>query len=88
MIELRFYNNRPAIAIYTAVALVSSPAVAQQQQVQQTPPEVALQLNNVIGSWAQTIVNQTRQIETLQTKNAELQKQLDELKPKKKGTTP
>jgi hypothetical protein len=49
--------------------LFTTPVLAQQPQ-QQTPSQIAIQLSNIIGQWAQAI-------ETLQTKNAELQKQLD-----------
>jgi cell division protein FtsL len=50
--------------------LMASPALAQQQP---TPAQTALQIDNVINQWAQTIEAQQKQI-------ADLQKQLEELK--------
>jgi hypothetical protein len=50
------------------LCLLASPALAQQQQP--SPPEVALQINGVVGTWAQTLVQQGKVIEDLQKQNA------------------
>jgi hypothetical protein len=72
--------KRFALMLMLALA---TPAFSQPQP-QQTPSQVALQLNNVIASWAQAL-------EALQKENAELQQQLgavtkerDELKASKR----
>lgn len=44
---------------------LATPAFAQQQQQQMSPPEAALQINGIIGTWAQTIVQQGKMIEDL-----------------------
>lgn len=51
---------------------LTSPALAQQP----TPAQTALQIDNVINQWAQTI-------EALQRENAELKKQIEEAKAAK-----
>ena len=56
-----------------AVLAMTAPAVAQQQQV--TPSQMALQIQGIIGQWAQ-------QIEADQRTIADLQKQIAELKAK------
>lgn len=43
---------------------LATPAAAQQQQL--SPPETALQINGILGTWAQTLVQQGRVIEELQ----------------------
>lgn len=68
-----------------ALALIASPAFAQQQQT--TAPEVALQINSVIGGWAQTIVQQNRQIEMLTKQLVDAQAKIEELKVKDKPDT-
>lgn len=67
--------------------LIAMPASAQPQQQQQTPSQLALQLQQIIGNWAQAI-------EALQKQNADLQQQLtavtkerDELKQAKPGSS-
>ena len=50
--------------IILAAILFATPALAQQQQV--SPPEAALQINGIIGTWAQTLVQQGKMIEDLQ----------------------
>jgi hypothetical protein len=67
------------LLIIVAVAL-ASPALAQQQQ--QTPPELALQINGVIGTWAQTIVQQGNMIADLQKQLAASQARVKELEAK------
>lgn len=52
------------------LALLSGPAAAQQ-----SPSALALQINGVIGQWAQAI-------ESLQVQNAKLEKQLADIKAK------
>lgn len=46
--------------------ILISPAFAQQQQA--TPAETALQINAVVGAWAQTLTQQGKVIEDLQKK--------------------
>jgi septal ring factor EnvC (AmiA/AmiB activator) len=55
-------------AIVLASCLSTSPAFAQQSP-QQSPTQLALQINGIIGQMAQGL-------EALQQQNAELQKQL------------
>lgn len=67
--------------LLTAV-LISNVAAAQPAQQQEpSPAEVALQLNNVINSWAQAIIQQNKTI-------AELQKQLAAAKANKESEPP
>lgn len=47
--------------------LIATPAFAQQP----SPPETALQINGVIGQWAQTLVQQAKLIEQLQAELAQ-----------------
>lgn len=69
--------------IWFSAWLLMAQATAQPQQPQQqTPSQIALQINGVIGGWAQAL-------EALQKQNADLQQQLaavtkerDELKAK------
>lgn len=61
------------IAVGLALVLLG-PAVAQQPQ-QQSPSAVAIQINTVIGQWAQAL-------EALQKDNAELQKRITDLTAK------
>jgi CHASE1-domain containing sensor protein len=51
------------------VLLLSLTAAAFAQQPQQTPSQIALQIDNIINGWAQAI-------EALQKQNADLQAQL------------
>ena len=63
------------------VALLSSvtPAFAQQQP---SPPETALQINGVIGQWAQTLVQQGRMIADQQAQIAAKDAKIKELESK------
>lgn len=65
--------------ILLAMLLAASPALAQQQL---SPPETALQINGVIGQWAQTLVQQGKAIEELQKQNAAKDARIKELEPK------
>lgn len=62
--------------IFIIGLLIATPAIAQQQQ--QSPSEVALQINTIIGQWAQALIQQAKTID-------ELQKQLKEEQLKNKG---
>lgn len=62
------------------ILLLPLPALAQQGQP--SPPETALQINGVIGTWAQTLVQQGRVIESLQKQLADAQKKISELETK------
>lgn len=55
-----------------ALCLVTLPAYAQQP----TPSQTAIQIDNVINQWAQTI-------EALQRENADLKKQIEDAKAAK-----
>lgn len=63
-----------------AICLCATPCAAQQQQL--SPPETALQINGVIGAWAQTMVNQGKMIEELQKQLTAAQAKIKELEPK------
>jgi hypothetical protein len=63
-----------------AFCLIATPVLAQQQQ--QTPAEAALQINSIVGAWAQLIVQQGRQIEDLQKQLAAANAKIKELEPK------
>lgn len=71
---------------YLVVAFVLLVAPASAQQQPQTPPEIALQMNGIIGTWAQTLVQQASMIADLQRKltAAEARIQDMERKPEKK----
>lgn len=62
---------------------VSLPALAQQQQIQ-SPPEIALQINSVIGQWAQTLVQQGKLIDEQNKHIKDLEAQLAATKPEEK----
>lgn len=64
-----------------AFCLVISPCAAQQQQMV-PPPEVALQINGIVGTWAQTLVQQGRTIEDLQKQLAQSKAEATRLKDK------
>ena len=64
--------------IAVALVMLVSPALAQQQP----PPEVALQINNVVGQWAQMLVQQGRTIAELQAQLAVAQARIKELEAK------
>lgn len=66
---------------YLIIALfIITPAYAQQQQSIPTVAETALQINNVIGEWAQRLAQQGKLIEQLKKENDELKKQVEEHK--------
>ena len=62
-----------ALLVVLLTALI--PAVASAQTQQPTPTQTALQIDNVINQWAQTL-------EALQKQNADLQREIDGLKAK------
>lgn len=62
--------------VLITVLLLTSPAFAQQ-----TPPEVALQVNSIVGTWAQALVQQSKTIEDLQKQIKQMQE--DQKKCKK-----
>lgn len=66
---------------YLIIALFAiTPAYAQQQQSIPTVAETAIQINGIIGTWAQTLMQQAKQIEQLQKENSELKKQVEDRK--------
>lgn len=58
--------------------LAATPALAQQA----TPAETAIQLNALIGQWAQSLTQQARTIEELQKQLTAAQARVKELEPK------
>ena len=58
-----------AIALVVAIAIFSTSAIAQQP----TPSQTAIQIDNVINGWAQTIEAQQAQIAKLQARVKELE---------------
>ena len=69
------------ITIIVTCVLLATPSLAQQQ----TPSQMALQLNGVISNWALTLESQSKQIETLTKETADLKARLAEKeKPKDK----
>jgi 2,4-dienoyl-CoA reductase-like NADH-dependent reductase (Old Yellow Enzyme family) len=56
------------LAFACALLVIATPVIAQQP-TQQTPSQIALQIDNIINGWAQAI-------EALQKQNADLQAQL------------
>ena len=62
-----------ALLVVLLTALI--PAVASAQTQQPTPTQTALQIDNVINQWAQTL-------EALQKQNADLQREIADLKAK------
>lgn len=69
-----------------ALCLLASPCLAQQQQL--SPPEAALQINGIIGTWAQSLVQQARMIDDLQKQLAAAQARIKELEPKEEAKKP
>ena len=69
-----------AIAVAFGLLLPSA-ALAQQQPA--TPSQMALQIDNVINQWAQTIEAQQKQIAELQKENAELKAKAPKVDPQK-----
>jgi septal ring factor EnvC (AmiA/AmiB activator) len=65
----------------TALLFLAAPAVAQQQQPT-TPAETAIQINNVIGTWSQTLMQQGKVIDELQKQLATANARIKELEPK------
>jgi predicted transcriptional regulator len=73
--------------LLSGVFLLSSVVSALAQQQQQpnfSPSEVAIAITSNVNGLASALENANRQIKALTDKNAELQKQIDELKPSKK----
>jgi uncharacterized coiled-coil protein SlyX len=66
--------------LLAALLFAASPALAQQQQL--SPPETALQINGVVGQWAQTLVQQGKVIEQLQAELAKANARIKELEAK------
>lgn len=62
----------------TLLYLLASPCLAQQQVP--TVAETGLQINSVVSQWAQTLTQQSRQIEDLQKQLAAKTKELEEAK--------
>lgn len=58
----------------------ATPAFAQQQQT--SPTETALQINGVIGQWAQALVQQSKAIEQMQADLIKARARIKELEPK------
>jgi hypothetical protein len=59
----------------TLLFLLAFTAVAFAQQP--TPSQVALQIDGIVNSWAQTIEAQQKQIADLQKENADLKAKLE-----------
>lgn len=59
-------------------------AYAQQQQPSFSPSEIAIAISSNVNALASALENANRQIKTLTDKNAELQKEIDEIRPPKK----
>lgn len=64
-----------------AFILLSTPVFAQQQQ-QLSPAETALQINNIVATWAQTLTQQGKAIADLQAELAKANARIKELEPK------
>lgn len=67
------------LAILLILLAGATAALAQQP----SPPETALQINGVIGQWAQTLGQQARLIEQLQAELAKANIRIKELEPSK-----
>lgn len=63
-----------------AFILLSTPVFAQQQQL--SPAETALQINNIVATWAQTLTQQGKAIADLQAELAKANARIKELEPK------
>lgn len=61
--------------------LLITPAFAQQQP---SVPETALQINGIIGTWAQTLGQQAKQIDDLQKQLAAAHAKIKEMEPSAK----
>jgi hypothetical protein len=70
------------LCAFAFLLAVAAPAVAQAQQA--TPPETALQIDNVINTWAQTLVQQGRVIEQQAARIKELEDKYEPKKPEAK----
>lgn len=64
------------------LCLFATPCLAQQTQ--STPAEIALQINNVIGTWATTLTQQAKMIEDQQKQIAAKDAKIKELEKLKK----
>lgn len=60
--------------------LLSTSALAQQQAL--SPAETALQINNIVATWAQTLTQQGKAIADLQAELAKANARIKELEPK------
>jgi hypothetical protein len=59
--------------IVLAAAIATLPiATAVAQTPQQSPSQVAIQIDNIINQWAQALENDQRTIATLQKENSDL----------------
>ncbi len=63
---------------YTAICILSVALMSSAQAQEPTPSQTAIQIDNVINQWAQTIERQQKQL-------ADLQKQLEEAKAAKEN---
>lgn len=64
-----------------AFMLLTTPAMAQQQQVA-SPSQLAVEIDNAVGTLSRQAEYYKAQAEKAQQQIADLQKQLDALKPK------
>lgn len=69
---------KKAIVMITLLFNISG-ANAQQAPQQQSPAEIAIQLTNVIGAWAQTLTQQGKVIEDLHRQLATANSRIKEL---------
>lgn len=69
------------LIIVLLLSLAAAPAIAQNA-TQSTPSEMALQVNAIIGAWAQQITFLQKQNADLQRDLAVITKERDELKAK------
>ncbi len=65
--------------ITAAILFLSAPVLAQQTV---SAPEVALQINSMVGAMAQAVMNQGKQIEELQKQIAAKDARIKELETK------
>lgn len=72
------------LAAIIVLSLISSPALAQQPQ-QQSPAEVALQINSIITQFAQGLTALQQQNAKLQADLAAMTKERDDLKTKQES---
>lgn len=70
------------------LSLLATPMQAQQQPAQLTPSQTAIQINGVVGQWAQTIETQQRLISELQQEVAKLKVENATMKKEKENAKP